>query len=602
VVERKTAAGAGESVQRDIAELRSAYDTADRRMTTALEAVHRTLEKVVERLADLETDDPSKAAKGQPAAPPRDIVAELINEVQTRGQTTPVIEPQPIPEPAPLPVADKAAEVAKVEIDKPVTRQPLMPDLPADFPLEPGAAPRQQEMTPTIGTAETAQEPPAPLDARSSFIAAARRAAQAAAAEAGGGKAKAAAKVEAAKPASPKPAAQPVAGDAAAIDVAAPSSDKGVGARVSGLMSPAGLQQRIRDLYVKRRRPILIGLAALVLALGSIQAARLVLPQLRQAPAATPATVAPAPVDPAKPAADPAKPAGDQQGSITPATRGVEPVAVAEKVKDEPQPAVVGRADTASSTPAAASTPSVPSLNETMAAAADLSVTTGSVPAGQVAALPEALEEAVNKGVPRALFDLGSRLADAKGKQRDLSGAAILYRKAAEEGFVPAQYRLAAMYEKGVGIGRDTKAALDWYRRAADGGNVKAMHNMAVLYAEGAATGKPDYAQAAMWFKQAAEHGLRDSQYNLAILTARGLGVTASLEGAYQWFSLAANQGDEDAGRKRDEVATKLDAATLAKVKTAVTDFEPKSSPVLANEETLPTVNWDKMTKSGSGA
>ncbi|MFO0406253.1 MAG: hypothetical protein ACK50Q_07725 [Labrys sp. (in: a-proteobacteria)] len=633
VIERKTAGG--DSVQRDIADLRSAYDTTDRRMTSALEAVHKMLEKVVERLSDLETDAPARNERAQPAAPQRDIVAELNSEGEARGALKGAT---PSPTPALAAMADIKAETARVEItkaeiakaeaakaeaakteaaateptkaeaDKPAARQPLMPDLPADFPLEPGAAPRPADMTQT-GQAEASAEPPAPLDARSSFIAAARRAAQAAAAEVNAGKAKPGAKPEAAKEptketaksAAKVEAAKAITGETVVTDPAAPAGKAG-----GGLKSLSGLQHRIRDLYVRRRRPILIGLAALVLALGSLQAARLVLPQLRSAPVAAPvsapaapapAAPAPAVVDPAQPAApaDAGKPAGDQQGSLAPASRAIEPAAT---VSD----AVVGRAEPAAAAPVVAAGPSVPSLNETMAGAADLSVTTGSVPGVQVAALPEALEDAVNKGVPRALFDLGSRLADAKGKQRDLDGAAILYRKAAEEGFVPAQYRLAAMYEKGMGVNRDTKTALDWYRRAADGGNVKAMHNMAVLYAEGAATGKPDYAQAAIWFRQAADHGLRDSQYNLAILTARGLGVTASLEGAYQWFSLAANQGDEDAGRKRDEVATKLDAGTIAKLKTKVAEFEAKSAPVLANEETLPSVNWDKMAKDASGA
>ena len=46
-----------------------------------------------------------------------------------------------------------------------------------------------------------------------------------------------------------------------------------------------------------------------------------------------------------------------------------------------------------------------------------------------------------------------------------------------------------------------------------------------------------------------------DSQYNLAILHARGLGVDQNLAESYKWFALAAQQGDQDAGKKRDDVA-----------------------------------------------
>ena len=98
---------------------------------------------------------------------------------------------------------------------------------------------------------------------------------------------------------------------------------------------------------------------------------------------------------------------------------------------------------------------------------------------------------------------------------------------------------------------------------AAGKGHAKAMHNLAVLYAEGI-DGKPDYANAAQWFRKAAEHGVADSQYNLGVLAARGIGMDRNIAESYKWFALAAAQGDKDAGRKRDEVATQLDAQTLA--------------------------------------
>ena len=40
-----------------------------------------------------------------------------------------------------------------------------------------------------------------------------------------------------------------------------------------------------------------------------------------------------------------------------------------------------------------------------------------------------------------------------------------------------------------------------------------------------------------------------------AILYARGIGIEQNLAESYKWFALAANTGDQDAARKRDEVA-----------------------------------------------
>jgi localization factor PodJL len=148
------------------------------------------------------------------------------------------------------------------------------------------------------------------------------------------------------------------------------------------------------------------------------------------------------------------------------------------------------------------------------------------------------------------------------------------------------------MFEKGIGTQRDLSLARIWYQRAAERGNAKAMHNLAVLHAEGAA-GKPDYAMATEWFRRAAELGVRDSQYNLAVLLGRGLGAPTDLAQSFVWFSVAAGQGDEDAGRKRDEVAQRLKAEDLTSAKAVAASWKPKTLDAAANEVTPPAKGWD---------
>jgi localization factor PodJL len=125
------------------------------------------------------------------------------------------------------------------------------------------------------------------------------------------------------------------------------------------------------------------------------------------------------------------------------------------------------------------------------------------------------------------------------------------------------------------------------------------MHNLAVLYAEGA-EGKPDYASAAQWFRKAAEHGVPDSQYNLGVLTARGLGADRNIAESYKWFALAAAQGDRDAGRKRDEVATHLDARTLSAAQQAVKNFVAEPQPPEAIAIPEPAGGWDRTAPPSS--
>ncbi len=140
---------------------------------------------------------------------------------------------------------------------------------------------------------------------------------------------------------------------------------------------------------------------------------------------------------------------------------------------------------------------------------------------------------------------------------------------------------------------RDAAQSIAWYQKAADAGNVRAMHNLAVMLAEGS-TGKPDYAAAANWFTRAAEAGVRDSQFNLAILYARGMGVDVDLGKSYLWFSLAASQGDTDAGKKREEVAGRLEPKALADAKAAVAAFKPAPVAPQANEVAAPAGGWDE--------
>ena len=59
-----------------------------------------------------------------------------------------------------------------------------------------------------------------------------------------------------------------------------------------------------------------------------------------------------------------------------------------------------------------------------------------------------------------------------------------------------------------------------------------------------------------------------------AILYARGLGVEKDLGQSWLWFSLAAQQGDADAAKKRDEIAGEMDPASLAAATEALAKFK----------------------------
>jgi localization factor PodJL len=221
-------------------------------------------------------------------------------------------------------------------------------------------------------------------------------------------------------------------------------------------------------------------------------------------------------------------------------------------------------------------------------------------PADMVAALPAGvsptLRDAANAGDPGAETELALRYLEARGLPRDPKIAARWFEQAATQGLPIAQYRLGALYEKGTGVTRDIQLARSWYMKAANAGNARAMHNLAVLDAEDGGMGKPDYAEAAQWFRRAGELGVRDSQFNLGVLYGRGLGVPQDLEQSWLWFSLASRQGDLDAAKKRDEVASKLDSKGMAAANKALTEFKERAPEPSANEAPAPAGGWEART------
>ncbi|HEX5508978.1 MAG TPA: hypothetical protein VFX37_10785 [Pseudolabrys sp.] len=211
-----------------------------------------------------------------------------------------------------------------------------------------------------------------------------------------------------------------------------------------------------------------------------------------------------------------------------------------------------------------------------------------------------ALRKAATDGNAAATYEIAVRYAEGHGVTANLEQAAHWFEQAASKGLVPAQFRLASLYEKGRGVQKDLARARTLYLAAAEKGNAKAMHNLAVLYAEGV-DDKPDYAMAARWFLKAANHGIADSQYNLAILYARGLGVEKSYSDSYKWFALAAKKGDHEAAKKRDEIATRLDAQTLAAVQQQVKVWRPEIEPHEATMVPQPAGGWDAQKAASPG-
>ncbi len=190
-------------------------------------------------------------------------------------------------------------------------------------------------------------------------------------------------------------------------------------------------------------------------------------------------------------------------------------------------------------------------------------------------ALANSYRSEAEAGSAIAQYNLANLYADGKGVPQDDDEAAKWYLAAAEQDLPEAQYNLGVLYQLGRGVPQDSAQTLRWFFKAADEGNhIGAQHGLAVMYATGRGVTR-DYAQAAKWFKRAAVQDHMDSKYNLGILYAQGLGVQADPSTAYVWFSLAAKQGDEEAGRRSDDLKATLASADVAAADTFVDNWRP---------------------------
>ena len=103
-----------------------------------------------------------------------------------------------------------------------------------------------------------------------------------------------------------------------------------------------------------------------------------------------------------------------------------------------------------------------------------------------------------------------------------------------------------------------------WLRKAAEQGYVPAQHGLGFLYAKGRGVPRDD-AEAVVWYREAAEQGYVVSQFRLGAMYAKGGGVPQDYVQAHNWYNLAASQGDATARNNRDRLAEKMTPADISK-------------------------------------
>jgi hypothetical protein len=181
-----------------------------------------------------------------------------------------------------------------------------------------------------------------------------------------------------------------------------------------------------------------------------------------------------------------------------------------------------------------------------------------------------ALLAKANAGNAVAEDQVGLSYLDGDGLPKDVTKAALWFRKAAEQGLSDAQYNLADAYYFGEGVPIDYVQSVLWDRKAAEQGDAGAQASLGGSYQIG--QGVPqDYSQAAIWYRKAAEQGIALAQEALGLLYDDGQGVPQDYAESYFWLDIAAvgkviGMKQEDLTAARDEAASHLTPADLSRV------------------------------------
>ena len=550
--------------------LRAARESAansDLRNQETLEAVHETLEQIVNKLAELET-----ASAGHQLAA---NLAQQAMEMPAPPAAAAAVVPQPSP------FFDPAGAFPEPVFAAPEPRPPQPEIFELTPPMAPPASPPVQ---PTL------QASPSPLpgfpatssadEPSEDLIALARRVAQAAATRGSSIGADA------------KPAARPGANSRFKLTLPFRKDEK-FNKPVTYVGGKPVVETKSAPAASTKRRKLILGG---ILALAAIAAITVNLMARGGKPMSQTSDIE-APVSVPKSAGQPVATRadlGDHQGVGTVVATGTAPDGTpVDVVQDSIARAVADNIVTSSL-----------SAQKTEASLTSIIAEPGSAP--PTTELPdmdvgsEGLRAAAAAGDVKAQFIVASRYLDGQSVAQDLPKAAKWYELSASQGLAPAQYRLATLFERGKGVPQDVATALLWYERAAEGGNVKAMHNAAVI-AAGNQAGTPNYDKAFRWFKLAAEHGLKDSQFNLAVLFERGLGTRADKTQAYLWYTLAGKQGDQDAAKRAAQMVASLPPADLAAANAKVAAWTPAVASDDANVVAITDANWNTTTDPATG-
>lgn len=168
---------------------------------------------------------------------------------------------------------------------------------------------------------------------------------------------------------------------------------------------------------------------------------------------------------------------------------------------------------------------------------------------GNTASLHQ-LEKSANNGSTYAQKWLG----DYYAVQKHYVKSCQWFRKAADQGYAPAEKDLGIAYLKGYGLLKNNVKATYWIKKAADQGYAPAEAELGNLYYSGRGVPKNDV-ECMNWVQKAADQGYAPAEYFVGVINYNGsIGVQKNNEKAIYWLNKSADQGFSPAKEELKDV------------------------------------------------
>ena len=154
--------------------------------------------------------------------------------------------------------------------------------------------------------------------------------------------------------------------------------------------------------------------------------------------------------------------------------------------------------------------------------------------------------EAALQGDADGINMVGMSYFHGRGVDKDTHKAAVNFLNAARMGHAQAQYNLGLLLcGEGKACPQGLERSVYWFRKAADQGYVPAFWEMGNAYRDGLGVER-DFGEAAAWFERGVQAGGPSCMTFLGLMHFRGEGMAEDEEGAVQLWQEAADRDNSD--------------------------------------------------------